>query len=196
MTILRFARPLPVSERLDAIEPLARCAWPACGGACCLHGVWLDPLEVDDVRAHAEAIAPHMHAERREPSGWFGVGREIEAGMPSGEVVAARVVPNPSHYGGQECVFLRSDAKCALQVAGEAAGFHPWRFKPFHCILHPLTFDETGRLTLAGVGELLDEPASCLRRTEKARPLRELFALELEHVRGLTPSEARLPRCR
>ena len=196
MTILRFARPMPVSERLDSIEALARCAWPACGGACCVHGVWLDPLEVQDLRAHADLVAAAMPAGRNDPAQWFSSTREIEPGMPSGEVVAARVVPNPSHYGGQACIFLRHDAKCALQVAGEAAGLHPWRYKPFHCILHPLTFDGAGRITLAATEELLDEFASCLRRSEKARPLRTLFALELEHMQGLTQSDEPLPRGR
>jgi hypothetical protein len=185
-----------LSARLDAVEPLARCNWPACGGACCLHGVWLDPLEVDDLRDHTQAIAPHLPAERRDPAGWFGDAREDEPGMPSGAVVAARVVPNAAHYGGQECIFLRADAKCALQVAGEAAGVHPWRFKPFHCILHPLTFDEIGRLTLAENEEILDEPASCLRRSEEARPLRKLFARELEHVRVMTGSDEQPSRGR
>jgi hypothetical protein len=185
MTILRFSKDALLNPRLEAIEPLERCNWPMCGGACCLHGVWLDLLEVTDLRAHAEIIAPHMPEGRRDPDGWFAERREDEPGMPSGEVVAARVVPNTAHYGGQECIFLRADAKCALQVAGEASRRSPWRFKPFHCILHPLTFDEAGRITLATTEELLDEPASCLRGAKMPRPLRELFADELEHLQEI-----------
>jgi hypothetical protein len=182
MTVLRFAHAFELSPRLEALEPLARCAWPGCGGACCLHGVWLDPLEVQDLRAHADQIAPWLPAGRSDPAQWFTSEREAEPGMPSGEVVAAQVVPNPAHYGGRECVFLRSDSKCALQAAGETAGFHPWRFKPFHCILHPLTFNETGLVSLAPLAEVLDEPASCLRLASEPRPLRELFACELEYL--------------
>ena len=182
MTILRFARAFELSQRLEAVEPLARCDWPACGGACCLHGVWLDPLEVQDLRTHVGLIASWMPADRRDPAQWFTSEREAEPGMPSGEVVAARVVPNSSHYGGQECIFLRKDSKCALQAAGEAGGLDPWRFKPFHCILHPLTFDEAGLVSLAPLAELNDEPASCLRRAAEPRPLRELFACEIEYL--------------
>jgi len=144
--------------------------------------VWLDPLEVQDLRTHVGLIASWMPADRRDPAQWFTSEREAEPGMPSGEVVAARVVPNSSHYGGQECIFLRKDSKCALQAAGEAGGLDPWRFKPFHCILHPLTFDEAGLVSLAPLAELNDEPASCLRRAAEPRPLRELFACEIEYL--------------
>lgn len=178
-----------MSPRLEVSEPLSRCGWPACGGACCVHGVWLDPLEVEDLRVNARAIAPWMPAGRDDPQQWFSSKREAEPGMPSGEVIAAKVVPNLAHYGGHACVFLRSDFRCALQAAGEAAGMDPWRFKPFHCILHPLTFDAQGRITLAENEELLDEPASCVRQAEQAHPLRDLFAHELGHMQGLTRSD-------
>ncbi len=182
MTILHFSRAFELSQRLEAVEPLERCDWPACGGACCLHGVWLDPFEAQDLRAHADLIAPWMLADRRDPAQWFTSEREAEPGMPSGEVIAALVVPNSAHYGGQECIFLRPDSKCALQVAGEAAGLDPWRLKPFHCILHPLTFDEAGLVSLAPLAELHDEPASCLRRAAEPRPLRVLFESEIEYL--------------
>jgi len=182
MTILRFPRAFELSQRLEAVEPLAHCDWPACGGACCLHGVWLDLLEVQDLHAHADLIAPWMPAGRRDPALWFTSECEAEPGMPSSEVLAAHVVSNPGHYGGQECIFLRPDSKCALQAAGEAAGLDPWRLKPFHCILHPLTFDEAGLVSLAPLAELNDEPASCLRRAAEPRPLRELFACELDYL--------------
>jgi hypothetical protein len=147
-----------------------------------LHGVWLDPLEVEDLRAHAHVIAPWMPAGRGEPGQWFGSKHEAEPGMPSREVIATKVVPNPAHYGGHECVFLRSDSKCALQAAGEAAGMDGWRFKPFHCILHPLTFDDLGRVSLPPAEEVLNEPASCLRSAAEPRPVRGLFARELEFL--------------
>ena len=147
-----------------------------------MHGVWLDPLEVQDLRAHAALIAQWMPTDRSDPAQWFTSEREAEPGMPSGEVIAAQVVPNPAHYGGQECVFLRPDSKCALQAASEAAGLDPWRLKPFHCILHPLTFDEAGMVSLAPSAELLDEPASCLRRAGEPRPLRDLFESEIQYL--------------
>ncbi|MFB5621152.1 MAG: hypothetical protein ACE5RC_08500, partial [Nitrosopumilus sp.] len=45
----------------------------------------------------------------------------------SGKVVHTTILPNPYHYGGTSCIFLRSDFKCALQVAAEANQEHKWR---------------------------------------------------------------------
>ncbi|MCX8025754.1 MAG: hypothetical protein N3A60_11175, partial [Thermanaerothrix sp.] len=98
--------------------------------------------------------------------------------------VHTRVYADPAHYAGSACVFLRPDYKCALQVAGEAAGYHPWRFKPFYCILHPLDLDEQGRITLDAADALAEEPASCLRWAEEAQSLLDLFAEELRYLLG------------
>jgi Fe-S-cluster containining protein len=183
MTILQFSSAFSISDRLVAVEQLRRCDWPACGAACCVHGVWLDLMEMDDLRQHAAGITVHMSAERRDPALWFTQEHEAEPAMPSREVVAARTVANPRHAGGTECVFLREDLRCALQVAGEAAGEDPWRFKPFYCLLHPLTLDEAGRVTLAPSSELLLEPAGCMRASLLGRPLRESFGPELKFLR-------------
>jgi hypothetical protein len=94
------------------------------------------------------------------------------------------VIPDPDHYGGTACIFMREDYECALQTAGVKAGFHPWRFKPFYCILHPLDLDEHGRITLDETHLLLAEPASCLRPAEKPIPLKETFSEELNYLLG------------
>jgi hypothetical protein len=185
MTILIFDKPFEISPRLTERSHLRRCRLEECRGACCLHGVWVDPLERDDLLSHAGRISPHLELGRRESSCWFSDETEEEVAFPSGYVVAAQVVDNPGHHGGTECVFLRRDARCALQVAGESAGFHPWRFKPFHCIIHPLTFDAVGRITLASDDELMGEPGSCFRPTPQARPLADALASELDFLRSM-----------
>jgi len=98
--------------------------------------------------------------------------------------VHSRVLPDPTHYGGSACVFLREDSKCALQVAGNENGLHPWRFKPFYCILHPLDLDDEGHITLDENSLLLDEPASCLRPSDTVIPLTETFEPELRYFLG------------
>jgi hypothetical protein len=94
------------------------------------------------------------------------------------------VLPDDAHYGGTACIFLRRDYLCALQVAASTNGLHPWRFKPFYCILHPLDLDEAGRITLDETGEMLAEPGSCLRPAEQPIPLIETFAPELRYLLG------------
>ena len=173
-----------ITPRLLMSEPLQRCGWPQCQAACCAYGVWLDEAEWRDILAHVNLILPYLPIERRDPVRWVDGRCEEDPFVPSGRVVHTRVYPDPTHYAGSACVFLRSDYKCALQVAGEAAGYHPWRFKPFYCILHPLDLDEEGRITLDEAALLAEEAASCLRWAEKAQPLLDLFAEELRYLLG------------
>jgi hypothetical protein len=186
MTILQFSNPFVIAPRLQEHSHLRRCRLAECRGACCLHGVWVDPLERDDILNHAAIIAPWMAASRQDPTAWFTQERETEPAFPSGYVVAASVCGNPDHYGGTECVFLRSDARCALQAAGDVEGPYPWRYKPFHCIIHPLTFDDYGNITLAADDELAAEPGSCFRVSEVAGVLAEELAPELDFLRSRT----------
>ncbi len=178
-------RGMDVNPRLYRTEPMRRCTLAECHAACCLYGVWADAEEAREIRARAADILPHMPPGAQNPDAWFTGEREPDPFTPGGEVVHSRVVEAPEHYGGTACIFLRADHKCALQVAAEALGEHPWRFKPFYCILHPLDLDEQGRITLDETEALLDEPGSCLRPAEKPRPLVDTFAPELRHFLGV-----------
>jgi hypothetical protein len=131
------------------------------------------------ILAQAERIGAQMPATLRDPQVWFDGGIDQD-NFIGGEIYHTNVLPDRGHYGGTACVFLREDFKCALQCAGDAAGLHPWRFKPYYCILHPLDLDEEGRISLDETGELLGEEGSCLRPADEEIPLLELFAAELE----------------
>lgn len=163
---------------------MQRCTLGECCAACCLYGVWLDREEADELIQYAEMISPHLKPSYRDPSMWLDTLIEEDPHTPTGQVVHARVVEDPDHYGGTACIFLRDDHKCGLQVAGEQNGFHPWRFKPFYCILHPLDLGEKGEITLDRTEALLQEPASCLRPASQPVPLLETFAPELEYLLG------------
>lgn len=163
---------------------MQRCKLGECHAACCLHGVWIDQTEARDIFAHAEQIVPFMPSGWEDPTLWLD-GREDEDEYAiSGKVVHSTVLDSDWHYGGTACVFLRNDYKCALQAAADAAGLHPWRFKPFYCILHPLDLDDEGRITLDETDLLLDEEGSCLRPADHPIPLVETFAEELRYFLG------------
>lgn len=179
-----FAMPDNVNPRMLESAPMQRCCLGECRAACCLYGVWIDAEQAKELQAHADLIAPHMAEDRRDPSLWFDGREDLDEFTPSGRVVHSTVLDDPSHYGGTSCVFLRPDHKCALQVAGEAAGFHPWHFKPFYCILHPLDLDDRGRITLDRTDLLLEETASCLRPADHPIPLAETFQPELSYFLG------------
>jgi hypothetical protein len=175
-----------ISSRLLQTEPMRRCRLDECQGACCLHGAWIDRIEADDLLANAEWIIPFLPEPLREPALWFDGRCETDPHALSGEVVHTTVLPDADHYGGSACIFSLHDHKCALQAAGIAAGEHPWRYKPFYCILHPLDLDGEGRITLATNEALLAEPASCLRTCSEAKPLAVTFEPELVYLLGET----------
>jgi Zn-finger nucleic acid-binding protein len=176
--------PFSLNPRMLRAEPMQRCVLGECKGACCLHGVWVDRGEYEEILANAELIAAQMAETLRDPAVWFDGRVERDGFSASGEVRHTNVLPEREHYGGTACVFLREDFKCALQCAGQVGGLHPWRYKPFYCILHPLDLDEAGRITLDETAALLDEAGSCLRPSEggKMVSLLETFAEELDYL--------------
>ncbi len=175
---------MQIAPRLLKAEPMQRCSLGKCSAACCLHGVWIDRLEADDLVKNAGLIKPHLPKELQSPSFWFDGRVEADRHSISGEVIHSTVLSNKDHYGATACIFLREDHKCALQVAGTEANLRPWHFKPFYCILHPLDLDENGLITIDDTKLLLDEPASCLRPSEKHIPLMITFETELRYLVG------------
>lgn len=178
----------PILERinprmLDA-EPLQRCQLGDCRGACCVFGVWVDLREVKDIMQHAALILPHMPANARVPGEWFAAVEDEDKNSPSGKVIHTAVETRPDHYGGTACIFCLEDGKCALQVAAIANGLHPWRLKPYYCILHPLDLDEQGRITLDRTEEMIYDEGSCVRPAPDAVPLADTFEAELSYLLG------------
>lgn len=165
-------------------EPMRRCTLGECRAACCLYGVWIDRFEARSILDNADVIAPWLEPENRDSGDWFDGREEPDENATSGFTLHSTVIPDPAHYGETACIFLRRDHRCALQCASEAAGKHPWHWKPFYCILHPLDFDAQGRITLDENGLLLEEPGSCLRHADQPAPLVETFAPELRYLLG------------
>ena len=175
-----------INPRLLSIEPLERCCLDDCKAACCLHGVWIDEIQMKDILANAQLIAPSMPQDVQNPIDWFDDRRSADEFSFSGTVVHSTVLPAPEHYGETACVFLREwDHKCALQVAADENQLHPWRFKPFYCILHPLDLDEKGRITLEeDIDCLLEESGSCVRKSVHPTSLIQTFTPELAYFLG------------
>jgi hypothetical protein len=176
--------PDQINPRLLKSEPMQRCYLGECRASCCLYGVWIDADQAQELKNNAERISPYMSEDRNDPEMWFDGQEDLDEYVASGKVVHSTVLDDPEHYGGTSCIFLRADHKCALQVAGVEAGLHPWHFKPFYCILHPLDLDDDGRITLDRTELLLDESASCLRPADHDIPLAETFEPELSYFLG------------
>ena len=178
----------PIENRLNPrmfeAEPMQRCELGECKGACCVFGVWVDTREVEDILANARLIQPHMPDGRTHTGDWFVPVEDDDANSPSGKVIHTAVEPAAWHYGGTTCTFCHTVGKCALQLAAVANGLHPWRFKPFYCILHPIDLDDKGRFTLDTFEALTTEEGSCLRPADRPIPFIETFAPELKYFLG------------
>lgn len=173
-----------ISPRIAQSEPIKRCEIKECMGVCCSYGVWMDRLEVENIIKHAHLISPHLPEDRRESESWFAGSEDEDEFTTSGIVIHTAVLDDADAPRGITCIFRRKDHLCALQVAAIKEGLHPWHFKPFYCILHPLELDEHGSITLPDLQTILDEPASCLRRAAENIPLVDTFTQELEYIMG------------
>ena len=173
-----------LNPRMLKSEPIRRCNLEDCHGACCVFGVWVDSREVTYILNNASLISPYMPEDSRNPGEWFVPVEDEDNNSPTGRVIQTAVENRPDHYGGTACVFWRSDAKCALQVAGVENGLHPWKFKPYYCLLHPLDQDDQGRITLDETADLLAEQGSCVQPTDIITPLVDTFKDELLYLLG------------
>jgi hypothetical protein len=173
-----------ITPRLLVQEKIKRCCLDDCKAACCLHGVWIDAQKKKVILDHQNIIREHMRPDFADSSLWFDGRIEEDPFTPSELVYHSTVIKDENHYGDTACVFLREDSKCALQTASQAAGFHPWKLKPFYCILHPLDLNKNGQITLDDTDLLLEEKGSCLRRADKEIPLLITFEPELRYFLG------------
>lgn len=173
-----------VNPRMYRAEPLQRCDLSECKGACCVFGVWVDLREVDDIIANASTILPYMPEDCRNPGEWFAGVEDNDPHSPTGRVNHTAIENRTEHYGATACVFCLADGKCALQVAAVANGLHPWRFKPYYCIIHPLDLDDEGRITLDAAAEMVNTSGSCVRPAPEPIPLVETFEPEFRYLLG------------
>ena len=121
------------------MTPRARllpCDLAVCEGMCCHDGAWLEPSEVQPLRAL-------LFRARRER--WPALAHVPERVLVrEGGAWKTATAPHsythalPAHFPSTRCVFALPDARCGLQVAAVAAGEHPWRWKPRACWMHPL----------------------------------------------------------
>lgn len=184
MTPLKNSLEKRINPRMLTSECMQRCVLHNCYGACCVFGVWADEREMNDILANAALIIPNMPPGRESPADWFASYQDKDEFSPSKLVVHTAVETVPEHYGGTACIFCLADGKCALQVAAMANGLHPWRFKPYYCILHPLDLDDEGRITVDETEEMVHEEGSCLQSADHPIPLVETFEEELRYLLG------------
>lgn len=175
---------LSISPRMFLRETLQRCELHECRGACCAYGVWVDLQEKKVFEEHRELIQSCMDISEYEPGDWFFGEIENDSFTISGRVIHTRLVNRTNPFQRKTCIFLRTDHKCALQVASGKLGKHHWFLKPFYCVLHPLDLNDNEQITLDQTNILLEEEKSCLRYSEYLNAPIEIFEEELRFLLG------------
>ena len=175
---------LSISPRMFLRESLQRCKLPDCHGACCAYGVWVDLQEKEVIDEFGEIILSCMDPTEYKLRDWFLSDIEDDSYTHRGRVMHTRLVDRIMPFKRTTCIFLRTDHKCALQVASEKLGRHPWFLKPFYCVLHPLDLNDNSQITLDQTNILLEEEKSCLRFSEKLNAPIEIFEDELRYLLG------------
>ncbi len=172
-----------LDSRLGKEVYLRRCSLSECQAACCRYGTWVEQDLAAMILANAPVIAQHMRpvCQTRD---WFCGEVEPDEHVLTGRVVHTLVTDLTLKDHSEACVFLREDFKCSLQVAAERNAMHPWAWKPFYCILHPLEISEDGTITIPDIHAVLAEKASCLRRSSRKTRLMDTLLPELEYLLG------------
>ncbi len=174
---------LRVDSRLLEVRLVARCRLEECKAACCGHGVHVDLAHATRIVEEAEIIKPHLPRDRRDVNNWFDgeIGRDND--FPTGLRTGTQVIEDSTHPAGTRCIFLRPDNLCALQVAGIAAGRHPWDLKPFYCALFPIILLED-TVCLDDDNEIYFLGGTCQRAEKAPTPLYVVFKEELTLALG------------
>jgi hypothetical protein len=173
-----------ISKRMFRKEKLIRCILNDCQGVCCTYGVWIDLKEKQRIFENLAVVQSCMDQNSVDFDEWFKEDIENDPYTESGVVVHSRVVERDLPFSRETCVFLRPDHKCALQVASQLLGKHPWFLKPFYCILHPMDINQDGEITLDETNIISEEPKSCLRVSCANLAPIEIFEEELRYLLG------------
>ncbi len=132
-----------------------RCDLGICSAECCWYGVYADLRERDLILSLKEQIVEVMDdSQTKDWSKWFEP-EQADTDFPSGVCAGTEVHHN-------KCVMLDRNGFCSLQVLAVRHGKAPWSYKPYYCVLYPLTvvdgvltFDDhhAARLHYCGVRE-------------------------------------------
>ncbi len=119
-----------------------KCNLTICKGECCNLGVYIDVNFREKILSYKSDIINVMSENQpKNPDLWFGDEIIQDSDFISGFAVSINTYNNIN--GNEQCIFKDSNNFCSLQVAAENLGFHKWDLKPTHCILYPLTINNT-----------------------------------------------------
>ena len=103
-----------------------------CDGSCCHNGTTLTLIEKRTILKKTKLVSQYMtNWLRNHPNKWFNKTVMDDDDFTGGKTTFTAVYDS-------NCVFLRKDKMCALQMAGAEKLNNPWALKPSVCLLWPL----------------------------------------------------------
>lgn len=176
---------MKISPNLLVLAHGELCLPGECHAACCVGGIWVDLLDVQQILQHAEQIRPFLAPQYAGNEDlWFEEGHHEHADFPSGIALVASTVPRAANPQVDGCIFLRADHLCGLQVASEALNLPFPGLKPLECVLYPLRISE-GELAYDEETTADHPEADCQRpRSAPNRPRYVVFKTAVELTIG------------
>jgi hypothetical protein len=108
------------------------CDLGICKAECCGYGVYVDIKDQALFLSLKEQIVEVMDdSQIKDWTAWFDPEQE-DTDFPSGMCVGTKVHNN-------KCVFQDRHGYCSLQVLAMKHQKTPWAYKPYYCVLYPLT---------------------------------------------------------
>ena len=120
---------------------LKQCDMSKCAGYCCYDGVYISEKEEKKLK---EVIKKHPQDFSEPPEYYF------EDGNWENRVIGRKTKTRPFEYPGNfpkhfnktKCVFGDDDGLCILQKIAIREKLHEWSYKPWACIMFPLTIQD------------------------------------------------------
>ncbi len=145
-----------------------------CSGECCNYGVYTDLKESEMILSIKDKVLSLFdETQSKDVSKWFEPPEEDEE-FDSGVAVGTEVING-------KCTFLDKNGLCTLQKLAIIEGEHHWKYKPYYCILFPLTIYD-GQLTIDD--EHIDRLKTCNKNSIAQTSIFEACREELLYLFG------------
>ena len=178
----RTIKGLTMDESLFQTSRGERCVLSECRAACCQNGAWMDEGHAEKIMRYKAQIKALLPEDRHDHHQWFDEERE-DHDFPSGVGLSCVSVEDPNDASRGACVFLMTNYHCSLQTLSEELKLGYPGLKPIDCALYPI-LRSGGNLALDRWSPEALEGADCQREKAPARPIDEVFEVELRLALG------------
>jgi hypothetical protein len=120
---------------------LKKCDMTKCAGYCCYDGVYISDEEEKTLR---QLIKNHPNDFSESPDFYFEDGNWENRVVGRKTKIRPFKYPDdfPKHFNQTKCIFGDDNGLCILQKIAIRENIHEWSYKPWACIMFPLTIQD------------------------------------------------------